>query len=244
MKILIAEDDPTSRILLRSTLKKWNYTVLEAATGSEALTLLATPDPPQLSIVDWMMPGMDGIELIKQIRKQENGHTNYLILLTAAKTKEGLVNAFAAGADDYLTKPFDKDELESRLKAATRILTLQGEAVTRISELQTALNNVRQLEGLLPMCSYCRKIRQVDNDQNYWSQLEHYVSQHTNTQFSHGICPDCYKLEVEPQLAARGIASKNSGEIHHTPLDDDHQPQPIETAPIPSPPQTTFAQVI
>jgi len=222
MKILIAEDDAVSRKLLQHTLTTWNYEVLPATSGVQALALLTTENPPSLAIIDWMMPEMDGIELIRNIRETEAqslaGNSAYLILLTAAQTKEGLVNAFEAGADDYLTKPFDKDELRSRLKAATRILTLQKEAALRIAQLEASFASIKQLQALLPMCSYCRKIRQVENDQNYWSQLETYVSQHTDTQFSHGICPDCYETQVKPQLEARNLASEVCLEIHPTPL--------------------------
>jgi sigma-B regulation protein RsbU (phosphoserine phosphatase) len=102
-----------------------------------------------------------------------------------------------AGADDYLTKPFDPQELRARIKVGERILGLQTSLAERVTELEDALSRVKQLQGLLPICSYCKKIR---DDQNYWEQVESYISKHTEAQFSHGICPDCYAQFVTPDI--------------------------------------------
>lgn len=197
MKILIAEDETVSRLLLEDTLREWGYDVIAAGTGREALDFLTTSDPPPLAIVDWMMPEMDGVEFTRAVRETESGL--YIIVLTAKSAKEGVVAALHAGADDYLTKPFDRDELHARLQAGVRIVRLQEERAARIIELQKALADVKQLQGLLPICAYCHKIRQVgEDDRTYWSQIEQYITEHTDAVFSHGVCPACEELHVKP----------------------------------------------
>jgi len=92
------------------------------------------------------------------------------------------------GADDYITKPFDKNELKSRLNVAKRMINVQNELATKVNELQEALNHVKLLQGIIPICMYCHKIR---NDNNAWDQLEMYISNHSDAEFSHSICPQC-----------------------------------------------------
>ena len=110
-----------------------------------------------------------------------------------------MITGLQAGADDYVTKPFDHEELRARVQVGIRIIELQTMLERQVVELQDALTRVRQLSGLLPICSYCKKVR---DDGNYWQQVEQYVSTHSNVQFSHGICPDCYAKVVQPQLDA------------------------------------------
>ena len=121
----------------------------------------------------------------------------YVILVTARGGLENIVQGLEAGADDYITKPFDPRELRARLHAGVRIVQLQKALLERFHELEDALKRVKQLQGLLPICSYCKKIR---NDRNYWEQVDAYVASHSEAQFSHGVCPDCYKVYLKPQL--------------------------------------------
>jgi response regulator RpfG family c-di-GMP phosphodiesterase len=121
----------------------------------------------------------------------------YVIMLTARSRKEDVAAGLTAGADDYLVKPFDRNELQARIQVGERILRLQAELTARVQELELALTRVKLLSGLLPICCYCKKIR---NDQNYWQQVETYVKDHSEAEFSHGICPDCYEKMVMPQL--------------------------------------------
>jgi diguanylate cyclase (GGDEF)-like protein len=130
LKILIAEDDPVSRRLLEVMLAKWGYEVLVAPDGQEAWNILQEPDAPRLAILDWMMPGMDGVQICRAVRKQRAEPYTYLMLLTGKSGKENTVEGMDAGADDYITKPFNADELKVRLRAGRRIIDLQSELLS------------------------------------------------------------------------------------------------------------------
>jgi diguanylate cyclase (GGDEF)-like protein len=125
VKILVADDDAVSRRLLEVTVKKWGYDVVVADDGDKAWDVLQREDAPQLAILDWVMPGMDGPEICRQVRTFGDQRYIYLLLLTAKSEKEDLIEGMEAGADDFLTKPFDVQELRTRLRAGTRILELQ-----------------------------------------------------------------------------------------------------------------------
>ncbi len=131
----------------------------------------------------------------------------YVILLTALGGRQNVIQGLHAGADDYITKPFDREELRARLEVGRRIVELQRSLAERVRQLEVALARVKQLQGLVPICSYCKKIR---NDRNYWQQLESYLSDHSEAQFSHGICPECYERFVRPELdKLPGLSDKN-----------------------------------
>jgi diguanylate cyclase (GGDEF)-like protein len=125
VKILVADDDAVSRRLLKVTLNKWGYDVVVADDGDKAWEVLQREDAPQLAILDWVMPGMDGPEICREVRTLGGQRYVYLLLLTAKSEKEDLIKGMDAGADDFLTKPFDVQELRTRLRAGTRILELQ-----------------------------------------------------------------------------------------------------------------------
>ena len=136
MRVLIAEDDSISRRVLETFLVKWGYEVLVARDGSEAWALLQDESAPTLAILDWMMPGMDGVEICQRVRKRASQPYVYLLLLTAKGGKQDIVEALEGGADDYLTKPFDAAELKARLRAATRILDLQQQLISARDSLR------------------------------------------------------------------------------------------------------------
>jgi phosphoserine phosphatase RsbU/P len=197
LNILIAEDDPVSSYMLETTLSKWGYTTIVARDGELALQALQKEDAPQLVILDWMMPNMDGIELCKKLRENPEKQSTYIILLTAKSDKKDVVMGLDMGADDYITKPFDRNELRARVRVGARIIELQQSLADRIAQLEDALANVKQLQGILPICSHCKKVR---DDQNYWQQVEAYISTHTDAQFSHGICPECFEQITKTQI--------------------------------------------
>jgi CheY-like chemotaxis protein len=186
MKILIAEDEPVSRSLLQATLKGLGHEVTAADDGLEAWGTWQIAQP-RVVISDWQMPQLDGLEFCRKLREKGRGgdRYTYFILLTAASGKESRLAAMDAGIDDFLSKPVDVDELKARLRVAERILGLREELYA--------------LEGLLPICAYCKRIR---NDQQQWSSLEGYIEKRSKAEFSHGICPDCYKKHVEPQFGS------------------------------------------
>ena len=179
MRILIADDDRMSTMMLSRSLERWGFDVVVAHDGASAWEQIVGDAPPELAIVDWMMPGIDGIELCRRLRAASLPTPVYVILLTARTSRQDLVAGLEAGADDYLTKPFDPDELRARIHVGQRTLAL--------------IANVKRLSGLLPICSYCKRIR---SDHDYWEQVESYISEHTDARFSHGICPTCFDKVV------------------------------------------------
>ena len=197
MRVLIADDEATTRHLIQATLGGWGFEVLVAVDGREALRVLQGSRGPEIAMLDWMMPGIDGLEVCRQMRATMPNAATYIILVTVRGGLENVVRGLEAGADDYITKPFDPRELRARLHVGVRIVQLQRALIERFQELEDALKRVKQLQGLLPICSYCKKIR---NDRNYWEQVDAYITSHSEARFSHGVCPDCYEIHLKPQL--------------------------------------------
>lgn len=188
LRALVADDDGVTAMVLAASLRTWRFDVTVVHDGEAAWREIEGNAPPSLAILDWMMPGIDGITLCGRIRGREEARAMYVILLTSRDSRDDRLAGLAAGADEYLVKPFDAHELRARVQTGVRVLTLQQHLVGKIAALEEALANVRQLRGLLPICSYCKRIR---NDGDYWQQLETYITAHSDAQFSHGICPSC-----------------------------------------------------
>jgi DNA-binding response OmpR family regulator len=148
-RILVAEDDAVSRELICTRLTKWGYEVTATQNGTEAMTALREKGAPSLAILDWMMPGMDGLEVCRRIR--ESGKRAHIILLTARAAKESLVEGLESGADDYLVKPFDKNELFARVKVGLRVLGLETLLADRVKELESALSEIHDLKLQVPL---------------------------------------------------------------------------------------------
>ena len=144
MNVLVAEDNPVFQAMLRRLLGRWDYEVTAVRDGNEAWDLLRGDDPPRLAILDWMMPGIDGVEICRRVRSADRDVYTYIILLTARTEAEDLVEGMDAGADDYLTKPFNAHELRVRLRAGRRILDLQQELLAA----QEALQELARRDGL------------------------------------------------------------------------------------------------
>jgi DNA-binding response OmpR family regulator len=186
--ILIADDDVVLRHSLRVHLERWSYRVTECSDGHAAWSAMQSEEPPSLAIFDWHMPGMDGPRLCRDLRETPALSAMYVILITSNQDQKDVVLGLESGADDYIKKPFDWNELRARLRIGSRIVSLQRALGARVADLQQALSDVKRLGGLLPICAYCKRIR---DDGDYWKQIEQYLSENSEAQFSHGICPQC-----------------------------------------------------
>ncbi|HEX4627521.1 MAG TPA: response regulator [Gemmatimonadales bacterium] len=182
VSVLIVDDDAVACAQLRALVGAAGYAVSVATNGREAWEMLQLARIPVV-ISDWYMPEMDGPELCRRIRARDGEPYVYFVLITSRGGKQQYLAGMEAGADDFVTKPVDPDELRARLTAAERILGLR--------------HQLQQLEGLLSVCAYCKRIR---DDQAQWGPLEAYIEKRSEAQFSHGICPECYAKHVQPQL--------------------------------------------
>ena len=194
MRVLIADDDVVLRHSLRVHLERWSYHVTECVDGHQAWGALQKEEAAGLAILDWNMPGLDGPSLCRQLREVPSLAAMYVILITGNQDQKDVVLGLESGADDYIKKPFDWNELRARLRIGSRIVSLQHALAARVSDLQQALSDVKRLGGLLPICAYCKRIR---DDGDYWKQIEQYLSEYSEAQFSHGICPQCLETHLE-----------------------------------------------
>jgi sigma-B regulation protein RsbU (phosphoserine phosphatase) len=203
MRALIADDNRVEAAILSKTLQRLEIEATVVHDGADAWEKLIEDDGPSLAILDWMMPKVDGLELCRRIRQAPARAHMYLILLTGRTNKADIVAGLEAGADDYIVKPFAPDELRARVLVGTRVLGLQEKLAERVSELEAALSRVKRLHGLLPICSYCKRIR---GDDQYWRQVDAYIVEHTDAKFTHGICPPCSQdllAEIEEERQRR-----------------------------------------
>jgi CheY-like chemotaxis protein len=199
LEVLVADDDPVSRAVVAAMVRKAGFAVTLANDGESAWTALSGNPAPPLALLDWEMPGLDGTEVVRRLRSKMTSTPTYVILLTSRGKTADIVSGLKAGANDYITKPANHEELLARVGVGVRVVELQQALADRVRSLEDALANVRTLQGLLPICSYCKAIR---NDQNYWERVETYFSDHSGVQFSHSYCPICYERFVKPQLDA------------------------------------------
>ena len=196
MRILIADDDPVARRILENAVGGLGHDVHLAEDGDAAWAILER-EPIDVLVTDWVMPGMDGLELCRRVRAREQGTFLYVMLVSTRSSREDVVAGIMAGADDFLTKPYDRSELRARLHAAERVVALERSLAERVRELEHALHEVATLRRLLPICMYCKSIR---NDEQAWDDLEEYLRQHANMDCTHSICPTCYDDRVRPVL--------------------------------------------
>ena len=199
MKILVAEDDPASRAILVKQLERFGHATVLVSDGEEAWAAFLAHPELECVITDWEMPKTSGPDLCRRIRSGEGRPWAYVLLLTSKEAKAELVEGLLAGADEFMTKPFDGEVLRARLHTAERVLELEHRLQARVRELEAALAEVKTLRGLLPICMYCKKIRE---GADAWQAIEQYVSNRSDAQFSHGVCPHCYEKIVQPQLDA------------------------------------------
>ncbi|MBC7368944.1 MAG: response regulator transcription factor [Undibacterium sp.] len=191
MKILAVEDDPVAQLVPEASLRQLGHEAVLAADGAAAWELLgAARDEIRLVVSDWLMPRLNGLELCSRIRARGPDYIYFILLTQQTPTDVNHEEALTAGVDDFLVKPVNLRELRMRLRVAERIL-----GYTR---------QVRQLESCLPICSYCKNVR---DDQDYRQHIEAYLNKQSGTNFSHGVCPDCYETKVRPILRDAGLDS-------------------------------------
>lgn len=189
MRALIADDDRMFRHALSRQLRNWDFELVVCADGVEVRRAIASGPLPQIAVIDWQMPGADGLALCREIRQLPHGDKVYIILVTSNSDKRDVITGLNSGADDYVVKPFEWDELQARVRIGARTARLQGMLTDRVAELEQALGRIRRLSGLLPICSYCKSIR---DDHNYWQAVESYLVERSEATFTHGICPSCF----------------------------------------------------
>lgn len=223
--ILVVDDTPSALKVLTDTLTAEGYQVRPANSGELALAAVVS-NVPELILLDIRMPGMDGFEVCRRLKSHQGSSAVPVIFISALAELEDRVEGFRLGAVDFVTKPFQRDELLARVRThlALHRLTLaleqrtaqlqllnnqlQNEILERtmveeqlavkVCQLEATLARVKQLEGIIPICMYCKKIR---DDKDSWSQIEQYITEHSEAVFSHGICPECM-IHQEEKFAA------------------------------------------
>ncbi|GAK52023.1 two-component response receiver and regulator protein [Candidatus Moduliflexus flocculans] len=187
--ILVVDDTPENLELLTQILAMQGYHVRPAINGQVALhTIQATP--PDLILLDIIMPGIDGFEICRQVKANPDTHDIPVIFISALDDAENKIKAFEVGGVDYISKPFYPEEVNARVATHLALREMYRELQEKTAQMQEALDNVKTLSGLLPICASCKKIR---DDHGYWTQLEKYIERHSDALFSHGLCPDCLR---------------------------------------------------
>lgn len=188
MKILIAEDEYTTRLMVQVCLERWGYSVQSVADGKAAWDILKKKNPPHIVILDWEMPELSGIELCRKIKNINRNNPIHVILLTARDSDHDIVQGFDAGADDYITKPFNDNELRARIRVAERIVTIQSSLNTTLEELRGALNLVDVFQDYITVCKSCHKFV---GDSGTWQKIEDFLQKQPDSRFIEAVCPAC-----------------------------------------------------
>lgn len=193
--ILVVDDNPTNLGLLVDVLTKTGYKIFAAEDGESALEILNHVQP-DLILLDVMMPGIDGFETCRRLKADPATRDIPVIFMTALSDSVDEVKGLELGAADYIIKPFQVETMLARINTHLTVVKLQTQLLARVEELEVALDKVKLLSGMLPMCANCKNIR---DDEGYWHQVEVYIHNHSEADFSHGLCPDCAK-ELYPEF--------------------------------------------
>lgn len=188
MKILVADDDLNARQHVETLLRAWGHDVAGMGRGGEVLVALTDPEGPALAILGGSLSDLDGVEVCRRLRLEPPARPMHLLLLSASSRPEDVAHGLTAGADDCLLTPFDPRELCARLNLGIRLIELQIQLATQRQQFEQVLAGVKQLQGLLPICAWCKRVR---DGQDYWRQIEDYITSYSNATFTHSICPDC-----------------------------------------------------
>ncbi len=190
MRVLLAEDEGVTQRLLEAQLKRAGYEPVTVSDGQAAWEMLQSADAPQLVLLDWNMPGLDGPEICRRLRALGKNTYTYMVLVTARNAKRDVVEGLSAGADDFVSKPVDADELQARLRTGERIVQLEQSLQAKMNELRETNDHVKELQGLIPICMHCKRIR---NQEQLWEKIETYIEHRSDARFSHALCTDCFE---------------------------------------------------
>lgn len=193
--IVVVDDNPDNLRLLAGLLSENDYKVRLTSNGNHALVTIQK-EAPDLILLDIMMPGMDGFEVCRQLKDDEQTASIPIIFISALDETMDKVKAFSMGGVDYITKPFKAEEVLARIKTHLTLRFLQLQLEKKNAALQEAMDEIKILRGVLPICASCKKIR---NDAGYWEQIEVYIRDHSEADFSHGICEEC-ALKLYPEF--------------------------------------------
>lgn len=186
--VLLAEDEAATRRMMEGQMTRFGFEVVSVADGLKAWEVLQSPQAPALVVLDWNMPGLDGPDICRRIRATDRASYSYMLLVTARNAKSDVVEGLSAGADDFISKPVDPDELHARLRTGERIVRLEQTLGRQVKELQAAAEHVRELQGMIPICMHCKRIR---NQSQIWEKVETYIEGRSGAKFSHALCAEC-----------------------------------------------------
>ena len=186
--VLIAADDGATMEFLESSVDSWGYRTMVVFNHRELLHRMEREPNAPLVILDGTRQGADSLALCRRIRLSPGKARSYIILLTADRREGQALPDPSSGPDDLLARPLIKTELHARVRTGIRIMDLEAEVSQLVTDLARAAHKIERLGGLLPICSHCKKIR---DDSGYWNELEKYITDHSDAEFSHAICPAC-----------------------------------------------------
>jgi DNA-binding response OmpR family regulator len=191
--VLVVDDEPRNLQLVGKLLSdELACDLCFAGSGREALETMESVNT-DLVLLDINMPEMNGYEVCRVLRGAEKTQDTPVIFLTAQREPESIIRGFEAGGTDYVGKPFESRELLARVRLQLDLKRSRDELKRQKEELETTLTRIRRLEGIIPICSYCKKIR---NEENSWEQVEVYITEHSEALFSHGVCPACKDVQL------------------------------------------------
>ena len=189
-KILVVDDDPDILFATERLLKKEGFEVTGADTGNRCLEKVAL-DQPDLILLDVDLPDISGTEVCQKIKNNPDYHRIYIMMLSAQKiSSDDKANGLDVGADGYIARPVSNRELLSRVNAMIRLIRAERKTDSYIRELEQAMEKIKVLSGILPICMHCKQIR---DDKGYWNQLEQFIQSHSSAQFSHSLCEACFE---------------------------------------------------
>ncbi len=191
-RVLVVDDEPSNIKIIKETIKGY-CRVSAAVSGAAALEFATSDTPPDLILLDIVMPDMDGHEVCRQLKIHPKSKMIPIIFLTAKNSSTDEISGFELGAVDYITKPFSPMVVNARVKMHLELKQYQDQLKKKNSQLKKALDDIKQLSTIVPICAQCKKIR---DDTGYWQQVEQFIATHLDAQFTHGYCPECYQKQV------------------------------------------------